>query len=223
MKKISVLLLAALSVALFASQAQAQGVTIGIKGGLNFASATIKSTDTDMPEFETQTGLIQGIFINFKLGPIAIQPELLYSRMGTKWVDYEGEEGTATGYIRSDYLELPILVKYSFLSGPVKPFVMAGPSISYLLSNKWGYEYDYTDPIYTDYSYSYDYKDYYKKLDFAGVIAIGVDYKLPKFVVSLEARYHLGLANVINSDMLEESTTTSIKNRAFSVLIGIGF
>jgi len=223
MKKISVLLLAALSVALFASQAQAQGVTIGLKGGLNFANVTLKSTETDMPEFKTQAGLVQGIFVNFKLGPVAIQPELLYSRMGTKWVEYEGEEGTATGHIRADYIELPILVKYSFLSGAVKPFVMAGPSISYMLKCTWGYSYDYADESYSDYSYSYDYSDYFKKTDFAGIFAVGIDYQLPKFVVSLEARYHLGLTNVASSELTTDSTITSIKNKAFSVLIGIGF
>ncbi len=223
MKKISVLLIAALCVALFASQAQAQGVTIGLKTGMNLARVALKVTEPVYPNEKNQMGLVQGIFVNFKLGPVTIEPELLYSRMGAKFVVYEGADGTATIRMRTDYLELPILVKYSFLSGAVKPFVMAGPSLSYLLKSRWGQEYDYTDPAGTDYSYYYDYGDYYKKMEFAGVIAVGADYQLPKFVVSLELRYHLGLTNVASSELTEDSPFTSIKNRAFSVLVGLGF
>jgi len=210
-------------VALFASQAQAQGVTIGLKGGMNLARVTLKATETVFPNEKNQTGFVQGIFVNFKLGPVTIEPELLYSRTGAKFAVYEGTDGTGTIHMRSDYLELPILVKYSFLSGPVKPFVMAGPSLSYLLNCKWGEEYDYTDPSSTDYCYYYDYRDYYKKMEFAGVIAVGADYQLPKFVVSLEVRYHLGLTNVAGTELTSDSPFTSIKNRAFSVLVGIGF
>ncbi|MEN6311704.1 MAG: porin family protein [Acidobacteriota bacterium] len=222
MKKFGVLLLAVFSVALFASQAQAQGVTYGLKAGLNLANVTIKTSETDMPAFKSQMGLVEGIFVNFKLGPVTIQPELLYSQRGTKWNEYTGTDAVVTGHMRLSYLEVPILVKYSFLSGPAKPFILAGPSIAFLMKSGWGIDVDYTDPDSMDYNYMYDFKNLLKKTDFAGVFGIGVDYKLPKFVVSLEARYYLGFTNVANADLQAEMGITSAKNKGFSILIGIG-
>lgn len=222
MKKYGALVLAVLSVALFASQAQAQGVTYGLKAGLNLADVAFKTSETDMPDFKSQMGFVEGIFVNFKLGPVTIQPELLYSQRGTKWNEYTGEDAVVTGHMRLNYIEVPVLVKYSFLSGPAKPFILAGPSIAFLMKSAWGIDVDYTDPASMDYNYAYDFKDYLKKTDFAGVFGIGVDYKLPKFVVSLEARYYLGFTNVANADLQAEMGISSAKNKGFSILIGIG-
>lgn len=222
MKKFAALVFAVAAVALFTSQAQAQGVTYGLKAGLNLANVTIKSASTDMPDFKSQIGGVEGIFVNFKLGAVSIQPELLYSQRGTKWTEDE-EVGVAilTGHMRITSLELPILVKYNFLSGAVRPFVLAGPSISYLLSARWQYNVHYYTSGYTDYSYAYSMTDDLKKIALAGVFGIGADYHVSKYVFSLEARYHLGLTNVIKDT--EDSDVTSAKHKGFTVLIGFGF
>ncbi len=222
MKKFGALLLAVLSVALFAPQAQAQGVTYGLKAGFNYASATLKTVLTDTPDLKYQIGAVEGIFVNFKLGPVTIQPELLYSQRGTKWTEEEEPGvGVVTCHMRISYVELPVLVKYNFLSGPVRPFVLAGPSLGYLLSAKWQYCVHYYTDDGLDNSYEYDMKDQLKKMEFAGVFGIGADYHLAKVVLSLEARYHLGLTNVIKN--IEESDVTSAKHKGFAVLVGLGF
>src|SRR5512137_1563595 len=126
MKKLLAISLVAGSLAFLAPQAGA-AVTYGLKGGVNFANLSVVSTAPDVPDFKNETGMVQGIFVNFKLGPVSIQPEVLYSRRGASWDEYADVDVTVTGRILLDYLELPILVKYGFLSGPVKPFLFAGP------------------------------------------------------------------------------------------------
>lgn len=223
MKKTFVVLLAAMVVALLVPQAQAQSVHFGLKGGLNFADATFKGTAVDMPDFKSQTGPTWGIFANFELGPVTIQPEVLLSQRGVKYSDYEGADAVVTGHMKLDYIEIPILVKYSFMSGPVKPFVFAGPSFSFLRKARNGYEVDVTDNTENpDYSYYYDYSDYFKKTEIAGIFGIGVDCQLSKVVLSLDARYHLGLSNITDEGILGDSGITSVKNKGISVMIGIG-
>jgi hypothetical protein len=224
MKKTLIVLLLAVAVALLVPQAQAQSVHFGLKGGLNFADATFKGTAVDMPDFKSQTGPTWGIFANFKLGPVTIQPEVLLSQRGVKYTEYEGTDALVTGHMKLDYIEVPILVKYSFLSGPIKPFIFAGPSFSYLRKAREGYDVDIVDN--TDQPDYYQYTvitDSFKKTEIAGVFGIGVDCQLSKVVLSLDARYHLGLGNIADEEMLGDSDITSVKNTGISVMVGIGF
>lgn len=220
MKKLSAVLLVVLTLACLAPQAGA--ATIGLKGGLNFSNVTIKTTSTDIPDFKNQTGLVGGIFVNFKLGPVSIQPEVLYSRRGLSYQEVEDVDVDVTGRMLLDYVEVPVLVKYSFLSGPAKPFLYAGPSFSYLLKARQGYDVHYLTGEEPDYFYRYDMDEYFKKTELAGVFGAGIDIKLPKAVLSLEGRYHLGLSNVANEEFAGDDVT-SVKNKGFSVLVGIGF
>ena len=219
LKKLSAVLLIALTAVCLAPQAGA--ATIGLKGGLNFANMTLKTTVTDIPEFKNNTGLTGGIFVNFKLGPVSIQPEVLYSRRGLSYSEVQDETVDVTGLMLVDYVEVPVLVKYSFLGGPAKPFLYAGPSFSYLLKGRQGFRVEYLATDEPDVSYYYDATDSFKKTELAGVFGAGVDIKLPKVILSLEGRYHLGLSNVASDEF--EGDTSSFKHKGFSVLVGIGF
>jgi len=219
LKKLFAISLVVLAAVCLAPQAGA--ATIGLKGGLNFANMAIKATSTDIPEFKNHTGLAEGIFVNFKLGPISIQPEVLYSRRGLSYPEFEDETVRVTGLMLTDYIEAPILIKYSFLGGPVKPFVAAGPSFSILLKGRQGYHVNYLSGDDVDSSYYYDTADFFKKTELAGVFGAGIDIKLPKVMLSLEGRYHLGLSNIYDNG--EDTDISSLKNKGFSVLVGIGF
>jgi len=232
LKKLGVLLFAVLSVGLLASQAQAQGLTYGLKGGFNFSKQVLKSDYTDWDKTGLTLGTA-GVFVNFRLGPVSIQPELLYTRKGVSWLYYEYEGYyTETSYFKCDSIEIPILVKYNldFLKLPVTPYVIAGPAVSYLLNVRYGsaYEGNY-DAGYWDYHYEYtDYygdSGYFRRLSFSAIAGIGVSYKLPKYTLSLEARYDYGLTSISNSTMAEDDWwyITSMKNRDLQVLFSIGF
>jgi len=221
MKKFFAFSIALLTLAVLAPQAGA--ATVGLKGGVNFANMAIKTTSVDIPDFNNQTGIVEGIFASFKLGPVSIQPELLYSRRGLTYQEFEDVDVNVTGHFVLDYVELPVLVKYSFLAGPAKPFLYAGPSFSVLLKARQGYSVDYIADVEADYFYLYDMEEYIKKTEFAGVFGAGVDLKLAKVILSLEGRYHLGLGNVAQEEFMGESDITSLKNKGFSVLVGIGF
>lgn len=222
MKRSLIVLIAALTLAGLVPQAGA--ATIGLKGGLNLANMALKTTDTatDIPTFKTQMGQTGGLFVSFNFGSLAIQPELLYSRRGLSYAEYSDETVDVTGRFLADYIEMPVLIKYSLLSGPVKPFLYAGPSIAYLLEAQQGYDVEYLSGEEPDYTYRYELENYFKETEIAAVFGAGIDIKLPKVVLSLEGRYHLGLTNVYQPSGVEDDIT-SLKHKGFSVLIGFGF
>jgi hypothetical protein len=199
--------LAVLFVAALVPQNLAAGV--GIKGGFNFSSIAFKPADPDMPDFQNLRGLTGGLFFSLSLGFVGIQPEILYSRRGTMWqVDADNK----IEYML-DYIEVPVLVKFSILpAGPVRPVIFAGPSFGYLLNAKGRL----TTPDGTTVE---DLDEMFEKTAWAAVFGGGLEFKLPGILLTLDGRYHMGLTNIAKD--IEVGQT--VKNKGFSVMVGIGF
>lgn len=102
--------------------ANAQGVGIGIKGGMNFANQSITDISTD-----TRTGFHGGAYLVIAFSEKwGIQPELLYSSQGAE-LPTEASE--------FKYMSIPILLRFK----PVSVLsIEAGPQFSKLLDAKVG-------------------------------------------------------------------------------------
>ncbi|MDX1628038.1 MAG: porin family protein [Fulvivirga sp.] len=72
-------------------------VSLGLKGGLNFADVDIEELNPD-----SKTGYHLGGFIEIDLGGVAIQPEFLFSAKGADNIDLS-------------YIEVPVLLKLELL------------------------------------------------------------------------------------------------------------
>lgn len=108
---------------LVAGAAHAQ---LGVKAGINAAvldGENLGSTSTDYKTYY-HVGLLYQAKV---LGPLSIQPEVLYSLQGSSFKDALGNYDT-----KLHYLNVPILAKVTL--GPV--FVEAGPQFGVLLSEK---------------------------------------------------------------------------------------
>lgn len=210
MKKFCALSLMVLSAIFLAPQAEA--AIFGVKAGLNFANMNIKPVEPDMPDFKNLTGPAGGIFFSFGIGPLSIQPEVLYSRRGMMYED-SFELETYKMELFLDYIEVPLLVKFSFIPvGPIKPVIFAGPSFGYLVKAKGKYTESGT-------SVTEDLKDEFKSTETAAVFGVGVDFKLPVIKLTVDARYHLGISNIAEETYWEGTA----KNKGFSVMVGVGF
>ena len=152
MKKILSLLtlLSVISVGVYA-----QGISGGLKLGLNLANQTIKSSEmgfTASPSFRPSihAGGYLTIMLSEKFG---IQPEVLYSGQG-----YKQNGGT----LAIDYITVPVIVRYNFT-----PIFSAhlGPQMGFLMSAKA--KYDGADEE--------DMKDYFKGSDIGIAGGIGID------------------------------------------------
>lgn len=199
MKKLLTISLVSILVISLSSIASAQIGPVGIKAGMNLADLGGDAENTNM-----KSGLVIGAFANFSLGVINIQPELLYSMKGAKQeIPSTGEEYDE----ELNYFEVPILVKYNLpLPGKLTPSLYAGPCISFLMSAEYNGE---------------DIKDNIKSTDYSLIVGAGVNMDLDAYVLTFDARYNLGLADI--NDVDDGGDEGKLKNSAIMLMAGIGF
>lgn len=205
----------ALAFGLFgAGQSAAQDVTVGVKGGINIADISVSDDDGGAEtDTDTRSGFIGGGFLNIGLGDyLAIQPEFLYAQKGAKGIDEDVDLE-----LKLDYFEIPVLIQLliPIENSPVRPTLYAGPAISFeskceLEGTQGG----------TSVAIDCDEGDFDRKsTDFGAVFGGGLGFDVGQALVTIEGRYNLGLADI--NDTAGE--TTEFKNRAFSVMAGVGF
>jgi hypothetical protein len=197
--------LAVLFVAALVPQNLAAG--IGIKGGYSLSKFTTAPVGGIFSNLPSPVG---GIFFSLGFGPLAIQPEVLYVRMGGRDViDGSGLE------FRFDYIQVPLLLKLKIIPlGPISPFICAGGYGSYLFRARGVTLVDGVvagDPA--------DLGDNYEKYDYGVVGGGGLKFKLPGISISIEGRYNYGLKNILK----DAGPDDSWKNRSMMALVGIGF
>jgi hypothetical protein len=203
MKKISSVLAITALLAFGAGAAHAQGIHLGLKGGLNVASLT----GDDIVNSDARVGFIAGGVLAYQFGRhLTLQPEVLFARKGIQ--DYTNTGATqALGSIHLDYLEVPILVKFSMPpSGnpSVRPGFFAGPAFSALLSC--------SDSNTTD-----DCKNRYAANDLGVVAGLGLDLVRAFGMLTIDGRVNIGLRDF--RDPLPTNAAET-RNRSFSVMIG---
>jgi len=192
--------------------------TLGMRGGANLA--TVNMSDEFDIDTKYRFGATGGIFVNIPVNQnFSIQPELLYSGQGYQY-DFKEPVGNylwdVKTTIKSDYLTLPIFVKYKFKNGLT---LELGPQISYLLEgqiNQIIEEKSGNDVVNTSSVRMYlnDY-ELANKLDYSGVVGVGYEMKGG---YSINARYTHGFRDFFGYG--EDLKNT---NSYFSLTVGIPF
>jgi hypothetical protein len=173
---------------------------IGIKGGASFGNISNKGV---LPgNLKTRTGLAGGLYVGSG-GPIGIGIEGLYAQRGA-----ESDEPIATAETRLDYFDVPVYLKVRIPTPAIKPFIYAGPQVSYEVKCRTAVGGDCAGYSTSD----------RKRWTFAGVIGAGI--RIGGGVgFGIEGRYLYGLTD------LKPSTVTSgssYKDRTFMLLGSIG-
>jgi opacity protein-like surface antigen len=209
MKRTVLVCAAVLLVAASVPKPAAAGVTVdfGIKGGLNITTLAYSGSVEWWDNLGYTNGPIFGVFFSLGRGPVTIQPEVFYSRRGSKL------EINASDHIvyRSEFLEVPVLVKWNVISGPISPVVFAGPFGAFSFSYKEIKTIGGT-------TLTTDISEGHSKSDYGLIFGGGLEYKLKSIKLILEGRYTMGMRNIEY-----QSETDSFKNSGFSVLFGVGF
>lgn len=196
-----------LLILVFAVSAMAgDGTGFGLKGGLNMANMTGDDVGDDN---KALLGFAFGGFFTYSFSPsIAIQPEVLYSMKGVKY-----EEGNETLKYKLNYLEVPVLLKFSIATdGNMVPFLFAGPAFGFLMSAKAEFD-DGTNTEETDI------KDDLKSMDIGITFGAGFGMAMGEGQLTLDARYTLGMTE-INDD---PDDPIDLKNTNISIMLGFSF
>jgi hypothetical protein len=173
---------------------------VGIKAGASFGNISNKGL---LPgSLKNRTGFAAGIYVGSS-GMLGIGLEGLYAQRGA-----ESDDPLATAETRLDYLDVPVYLKVKIPTPGIKPFVYAGPQVSYEIKCRTGAGLDCGDYSSTG----------RKRWDYAGVIGAGIRFG-GATGFGIEGRYVYGLKD------LKPSTVTSgssYKNRSFLLLASIG-
>ncbi|MDJ0366106.1 porin family protein [Hymenobacter sp. H14-R3] len=205
--KFSALAAVSLLACALAPKAHAQ---FGIKAGVN--EAVLKGRVGEDATYKTY--FHAGVFYEAKLiGPLSIQPELLYSLQGSQ---LKGAT-TVTNYTTQlNYIQVPILLKATL--GPV--FVEAGPQFGYLVAaNENG-----TVQVRTA-SGNVAFRDMnqsstgnYKRGEIA--VCAGLGLKLGS-LIRVGGRFVAGLNDVNNLQYLQGVNDPQLKNRVFQAYVAV--
>jgi hypothetical protein len=195
MKKIFLLIFTSLAFVFVNAQVQ-----FGVKAGYNLTSVT-QSGSQNESGIKSKSGFHGGFLASIPLAnAFFVQPEIVYSGQGAGFSD-----GTQTASLNYNYLNVPILVKYQSEMGL---FAETGPQVGFLLSANESSQ-----------GISVDIKSNSQSIDFSW--AFGVGYKLSSLPLGIDARYNLGLTN-----MLKDSPDETVKNSVFQIglffLFGVG-
>jgi outer membrane protein W len=191
------------------SFAQFPRVGIGVKGGLNLASAV-----TDVASIELSYRPAIGGVVDIGLNrAVSFQIEPRYIQKGGEFkLKIKGEiseiefEQTINATWKFDYFEIPLSLNVKLLEGDITPYLFAGPVFSFLTSAKVesGGE-------------TKDIKDETESNEFSLNFGGGVAFRIATDVyLTADVRYSLGLTDIAKDEL-------SWKSRDIRLLLGLLF
>jgi hypothetical protein len=202
------LLLATTFVAL--STAVSAQLSLGLRGGINVANQTYKSESLSISP-NTITGLTFAGIIELELAEnFAIQPELVFVQKGFMFdlTDLFGNEEVSK--TRLNHIEIPILAKYKFGGEKVGAYLATGPSFGYAISASTEYNGEKE-------KFEGDDWDNYNRFEVGFNLGGGIGIKIGSGQIFIDARYMLGLNNLID-DMDNEDVKA--RNKGISISLG---
>ena len=113
---------------LLSSQVTTAQISIGPKVGINVSN--LSGLSLGDVKAKSLVGFHVGGYVAFRLGSIAIQPELLYSTQGAKI-----EDAGSSQNLKLNYFTVPVMLKFITKSGL---YLEAGPQLGFKTGAKFG-------------------------------------------------------------------------------------
>jgi hypothetical protein len=200
----------ATAVFLIPASASAQGVTIGIKGGLSNTNVKLEFTGEEtLPEPQAVNGLIFGGWVGRDFNPnFGMLVEFLYDQGGTKF-GFTDVDGTRYEQkINVDYFQVPVLARTNFKAGNSSVLhVFGGPT--------FGFKTRQSQKLTVNGIEQPDEEEPGIKSNDMG-ITIGAGFDIRQFVVDF--RYTWGLMNINDESGSDEP---EVKTKQFAVMFGM--
>jgi hypothetical protein len=158
----------------------------------------------------SRQGAISGVYLQFPMRDyLAVRPELLFSLKGGRTIaTVGGQPGDID--VELAYLELPLLLRASIPTGALRPVLFAGPSVAFQIGCDFTFHTDLTRA-----TCGQDSLTNVPEWDFGLVGGGGVEMRLRRATIALEARYTVGTRSVLEG--------VALKNRSFGLLLALLF
>jgi hypothetical protein len=194
------------------------GTSIGIVGGVNIASLDANFVDVD-DKGRTAVGIGGSLEIDFN-EMFAIQVQPMYLQKGEELSEILTPVSIK---LKPSYLEIPVLFKAYPVAAAARPYLMAGPSLGFLLSHKA----EITDGTI---SVEADLKDVSETVDWSIVFGGGIAAPAGPGNLFVDLRYALGLTDINKGGTVTvaglpalEIDPVDAKTRGFQIMGGVSF
>jgi hypothetical protein len=205
-----------------------------IMGGVSLANVSFKDNAevADKPGY--RMGISGGAGYEMALGnALILEVDVLYQQRGFKYDDMSdtsltvGDDTYTYGnklVLKSDVVAVPALVKFKFNPGS-GPFVLGGFEGAFVLSSNV----ELTSTTYKNGSVdseeksSEEAKEFTKSMDYGLVFGGGFEFNVGSSALVIDARYHMGLANMLDPGDSAASADDWIKSKGIVVMLGMKF
>lgn len=174
----------------------------GFRGGINIGNAALDpdfSQNSPSASHTSRIGAVVGGALEYQFdATIAAGFEMHFAQRGLV-VNYQDfrSAGPATGTVRLDYLEFPVLAKFKLGPAPFRGILFVGPNFGFNLVAQT--DYDYTDTTGGGEDFSANNDDFIQRADIGIDIGAGFEYNLsPTLFFIGDVRYTYGLTDVTN-------------------------
>ncbi len=197
----------------FSTEKADQGVTFGIRAGLNFATLT---GDTD-DALDSRTAYHVGVIADIPLmQSLYIQTGLYFQSKGMKYEESYGGD-TYKETLSPMYLQIPVLASYRYnFSDAFQLQVNFGPYFAYGVGGKYKIEYSDGSDSYENEIDAFGDDGVLKRFDCGLQVGAGMTFARHYY---LGFTYEFGLTDIANSDVSE----VSMKNSNWMLSIGYTF
>ncbi|MFC1724161.1 porin family protein [candidate division KSB1 bacterium] len=200
---------------------------IGIINGLHFTNVAEESKQFN---FSSRTSFGIGLILEIPVGrrvSLQLEPMLLQKGGVTTLQIIEGFNIGADFILKSSFIEIPVFLKSEF-GIDVKPYIIAGPVFSFLLSSDIVAEF-------AGLSLKQDVKNSTKGFDLGLGFGGGLSIPFKRFNFVIEGSYTLGLSKMYNGNIMAgpvlpdmdeldlEYPDIQYKNRGLKLMIGLTY
>ena len=200
MKLLKLITAATVMLATVGMNAQEREISIGVKGGVNFA--TVMGDDINSPD--SRTSFHVGLLTEFPMtNMFSIQAEALYSGQGFKG-NFNGTDGDKVEY-QLDYISIPVLAKLYITKGLS---VEVGPQFSFKINEEFDFNPNSNNGDINLEGTAYEAKD----LEVAVGAGLTFQTEMGFFATG---RYNYGLTEIIEK--------SDLKNSVFQLGVGYKF
>jgi opacity protein-like surface antigen len=219
---------------LFSASTAIAQLDIGLVNGVNLAQLTGEfSRNKPNLDFSQRIGLgLGGVLdlgvtkhVSLRLTPMYLQKGAKTDGIDVTKVSSGEVDSTGIARIRAAYFELPIFLKATAKTGPLQPYVMAGPNFSLILNSKL----KFVDQE-TSQENEANADDIIKSVDIGLGFGAGVNVPLGRYHLFVESRFVYGLYNIIEEGKAADSNIeivvepgAEIKHRGIQILAGITY
>lgn len=199
-------------------------IRIGVLGGIN--SADIKSNSNQ--DKGTYIAPAFGLTTEFPvIHNLSVKVEPMYLKKGAKLMEGEDPMEEPEAHLKSSYLEVPVLFKYSFLE-EITPYLFAGMTFGYQVDTK-------LDINFPGLETTVEMKDVTENFEFGISLGGGLEVPINSINLFFDCRYNIGLTNMQKTGTVMadvggvqipvdyDKVENGYKNRGIQLLIGVAY